>query len=196
MVPPLYSFAHNCFPSSPSENPVINQSLLILPPLLYWRESIFYSPPFVLFWRQLPPPPKSSDPSPQSDKLWQLPYPYAYVTQRSSSESNENDETVEDPPPDRVHYPAAINEDSKRSKYKDGDLIISYNMFSFPSIWQERGRVITVTTLKIRDGHWGCHSKDGDLIISYNMFSFPSIWQERGRVITVTTLKIRDGNWG
>ena len=45
----------NCFPSSPFENPVINQSLLILPPLLYWRESIFYSPYFVLFCRKLPP---------------------------------------------------------------------------------------------------------------------------------------------
>ena len=56
---------------------------------------------------------------------------------RSSSESDENDETVEDPAPDGVHYPAAIYEDSKRSKYKDGDLIISYNMFSFLSIWQE-----------------------------------------------------------
>ena len=56
VVPPLYSFAHNCFPSSPSENPVINQSLLILPPLLYWRESIFYSPNFILFCPKLPPP--------------------------------------------------------------------------------------------------------------------------------------------
>ena len=53
--PPLYSLAHNCFPSSPFENPVINQSLLILSPLLYWRESIFYSPYFVLFCRKLPP---------------------------------------------------------------------------------------------------------------------------------------------
>ena len=78
-----------------------------------------------------------------------------HFTQRSSSESDENDETVEDPPPDRVHYPAAINEDSKRSKYKDGDLIISYNMFSFPSIWQERGRIIVVNALKIRDGYSG-----------------------------------------
>ena len=82
---------------------------------------------FVIFCPKLPPssPPENHvihqnppTPLPQGDKLWQLPYPYAYVTQRSSSESNENDETVEDPPPDGVHYPAAINEDSKRSKYK------------------------------------------------------------------------------
>ena len=90
--------------------------------------------PFLSPWK-LCDEPKSSDPLPQGDKLWQLPYPYVYVTQRSSSESDENDETVEDPPPDGVHYPAAINEDSKRSKYSNGDLIISYNMFSFLSLW-------------------------------------------------------------
>ena len=41
------------------------------------------------------------------------------------------------------------------SIYKDGDLIISYNMFSFLFIWQERGRVIVVNALKIRDGYSG-----------------------------------------
>ena len=54
------------------------------------------------------------------------------MTQRSSSESDEKDETVEDPPPDGVHYPEAINEDSKRSKYKDGDLILATICFHFP----------------------------------------------------------------
>ena len=43
--------------------------------------------------------------------------PLSLFHPRSSSESDENDETVEDPAPDRVHYPAAIYEDSKRSKY-------------------------------------------------------------------------------
>ena len=81
--------------------------------------------------------------------------PLSLFHPRSSSESDENDETVEDPAPDGVHYPAAIYEDSKRSKYKDGDLIISYNMFLFLSIWQERGRVIVVNALKIRDGYSG-----------------------------------------
>ena len=81
--------------------------------------------------------------------------PLSLFHPRSSSESDENDETVEDPAPDRVHYPAAIYEDSKRSKYKDGDLIISYNMFSFLSIWQEQGRVIVVNALKFRDGYSG-----------------------------------------
>ena len=188
MNSPLYSFAKKWCPSSPHENYVINQNPPTPPPHpCIDRNRFSIVSPFLLFWRQLPPPllspwkpcdkpkssdppppdpcidrnqfskglvctllattapllspwkpchtPKSSDPLPQGDKLWQLPYPYVYVTQRSSSESDENDETVEDPPPDGVHYPAAINEDSKRSKYSNGDLIISYNMFSFLSLW-------------------------------------------------------------
>ena len=53
MNSPLYSFAKKWSPSSPHENYVINQN----PPTprpLYWQESIFYSPPFALFLRQLP----------------------------------------------------------------------------------------------------------------------------------------------
>ncbi|XP_066027681.1 blastula protease 10-like isoform X2 [Pocillopora verrucosa] len=41
-------------------------------------------------------------------------YPAA-INEDSKRKSNENDETVEDSPPDGVHYPAAINEDSKRT---------------------------------------------------------------------------------